>query len=49
MVALLLLIFVVPGASAFLVRWAAALSAALGLDLGALQAGWRAFHFWRPA
>jgi Zn-dependent protease len=49
MVALLLLIFVVPGASALLIRWAAALSAALGLDLGALQAGWRAFHFWRPA
>ncbi|HSV02966.1 MAG TPA: site-2 protease family protein, partial [Phenylobacterium sp.] len=31
MVALLLVIFVIPGASAFLIRWAAALSAALGL------------------
>ena len=49
MVALLLLIFVVPGASAFLVRWGAGLGSALGLDLSALQAGWRAFHFWRPA
>jgi hypothetical protein len=32
-----------------LLRTAASLSATLGLDLGALQAGWAAFHFWRPA
>ncbi|HEY2750781.1 site-2 protease family protein [Phenylobacterium sp.] len=49
MVALLLLIFWVPGASGLLLRTAASLSATLGLDLGALQAGWAAFHFWRPA
>jgi Zn-dependent protease len=47
MIGLLLVIFWVPGASATLFRWAAALSLALGLDLGALQAGWRAFHFWQ--
>jgi Zn-dependent protease len=47
MVGLLLLIFVVPGASAILFRAAAALGAALGLDLDALQAGWAAFHFWQ--
>jgi Zn-dependent protease len=47
MVGLLLLIFWVPGASAALFRAAAALSALLGLDLDALQAGWRAFHFWQ--
>ncbi len=47
MVGLLLLIFFVPGASATLFRAAAALGAMLGLDLVALQAGWRAFHFWQ--
>jgi Zn-dependent protease len=48
MVGLLLLIFLVPGASAALTRAAATLSVALGLDLDALQVGWRAFHFWQP-
>jgi Zn-dependent protease len=47
MVGLLLVIFWVPGASAALFRAAATLSAMLGLDLDALQAGWRAFHFWQ--
>jgi Zn-dependent protease len=47
MVGLLLLIFFVPGASAALFRAAAALGAGLGLDLYALQGGWRAFHFWQ--
>lgn len=49
MVGLLLLIFWAPGASALLFRTAASLSFALGLDLSALQTGWAAFHFWRPA
>jgi Zn-dependent protease len=47
MVSLLLVIFYVPGASALLFRAAATLSAVLGLNLEALQAGWRAFHFWQ--
>ena len=47
MIGLLLIIFWVPGASAALFRAAAVLSAALGLDLDAVQAGWRAFHFWQ--
>jgi Zn-dependent protease len=47
MVGLLLLIFWVPGASAVLFRAAATLGLALGLDLDALQGGWRAFHFWQ--
>jgi Zn-dependent protease len=47
MVGLLLVIFWVPGASATLFRAAASLGLALGLDLDALQAGWRAFHFWQ--
>jgi Zn-dependent protease len=47
MVGLLLVIFWVPGASAILFRAAASLGAALGLDLDALSAGWRAFHFWQ--
>ncbi|HEX3888173.1 MAG TPA: site-2 protease family protein [Phenylobacterium sp.] len=47
MVALLLVIFVVPGASAALSRAAATLSVWLGLDLDALRAGWGAFHFWQ--
>ena len=48
MVGLLLVIFWVPGASAMLFRASAALGLALGLNLDALQAGWAAFHFWRP-
>jgi Zn-dependent protease len=47
MIGLLLVIFWVPGASAILFRGAATLSFKLGLDLDALQAGWRAFHFWQ--
>ncbi|HZZ33150.1 MAG TPA: site-2 protease family protein [Phenylobacterium sp.] len=47
MVGLLLVIFWVPGASAILFRAAATLSLGLGLDLDALQGGWRAFHFWQ--
>lgn len=47
MITLLLVIFLVPGASGVLFRAAASLSLALGLDLDALQAGWRAFHFWQ--
>jgi Zn-dependent protease len=47
MVALLLVIFWVPGASAALFHAAATLSAMLGLDLRALSEGWRAFHFWQ--
>jgi Zn-dependent protease len=47
MVGLLLVIFWVPGASAMLFRAAASLGLALGLNLDALQAGWRAFHFWQ--
>ncbi len=45
--ALLGLIFFVPGAGALLFRAAADLSLALGLQPDALQDGWRAFHFWR--
>ena len=48
MVGLLLVLFVIPGASAILFRAAASLSIALGLNLEALRAGWAAFHFWRP-
>jgi len=44
--ALLALIFFVPGGGALLFRAAAALTMALGLQPDALQAGWRAFHFW---
>jgi Zn-dependent protease len=47
MLALLLALFVVPGVSAVLFRAAARLSLFLGLNLDALQAGWRAFHFWQ--
>lgn len=47
MVALLLVIFVVPGASATLFRAAATLSVAVGLNIDALRAGWLAFHFWQ--
>jgi len=45
--ALLALIFFVPGGGALLFRAAADLSVALGLQPDALQDGWRAFHFWR--
>ena len=47
MVGLLVLIFVIPGASASLFRAAAILGAMLGLDIDALRSGWQAFHFWR--
>jgi Zn-dependent protease len=45
--AILVLIFVIPGASAALFTAAAVLSHLLGLDIAALQDGWNAFHFWR--
>ncbi len=48
MIGLLLVIFWVPGASVALTRTAATLGSALGLNLEALQVGWRAFHFWQP-
>jgi Zn-dependent protease len=47
MVALLVLVFVIPGASAALFRAAATLSLAAGLDPAALNYGWKAFHFWQ--
>lgn len=47
MVGLLLLLFVVPGASGRLVGSAASLTAALGVPREAIAAGWDAFHFWR--
>jgi Zn-dependent protease len=47
MVLLLVLVFVVPGASAQLFGGAADLSVALGLQPAALNYGWSAFHFWR--
>jgi Zn-dependent protease len=47
MVLLLVLVFVIPGASAVLFHAAAALSVAAGLDPDALNYGWRAFHFWQ--
>jgi len=49
MVAMLLIIFYAPGVSQQLVNAAADLSAALGIDLGALSRGWAAFHFWKPS
>jgi Zn-dependent protease len=45
--ALFLLLFLVPGAGALLFGAAASLGVAMGLIPEALQAGWRAFHFWR--
>jgi len=45
--ALLAVIFFVPGGGALLIRAAVDLSAALGLRRDALQYGWQAFHFWR--
>jgi Zn-dependent protease len=47
LLAILVLIFVIPGASAALFTAAAVLSHLTGLDLQALQDGWNAFHFWR--
>ena len=47
MVALLVLVFVVPGGSAVLFRAAARLSLAVGLQPEMLDAGWKAFHFWQ--
>ncbi len=47
MLALLALIFIVPGASGLLFGWAAALGRSVGLDMDALRIGWQAFHFWR--
>ena len=47
MVGLLLLLFLVPGASGLLVGSAASLTAALGVPREAIAAGWDAFHFWR--
>jgi len=47
MVALLVLVFVIPGASATLFRAAATMSVAVGLDPQAMQYGWDAFHFWK--
>jgi Zn-dependent protease len=44
---LLVLVFVIPGASAVLFRAAATLSVAAGLEPDALNYGWRAFHFWQ--
>ena len=44
---LFLAVFFVPGVGASLFRAAASLSAVFGLDLDAIGAGWRAFHFWR--
>jgi Zn-dependent protease len=46
-VALLVLLFVVPGGAAPLLIAAGALSRALGLQGEALQDAWAAFHFWR--
>jgi Zn-dependent protease len=45
--ALLALIFFVPGGGALLFRATAGLSGAVGLQGEALQQGWNAFHFWR--
>ena len=47
LLALLALIFIVPGASSALFLASAILGHAVGLDLEALQAGWAAFHFWK--
>jgi Zn-dependent protease len=47
LLAILVLIFVIPGASAALFTGAALLGRMAGLDLQALQDGWNAFHFWR--
>lgn len=47
MLGLLLVLFVIPGASGLLIAAAAGLSAALGVPREAIAAGWGAFHFWR--
>jgi Zn-dependent protease len=47
MLALIAVLFIVPGASAVLFAAAYVLSAALGLDLSGLQSGWDQFRFWR--
>jgi Zn-dependent protease len=46
LLAILILIFVIPGASAALFTASAVLGRLMGLDLQALQVGWNAFHFW---
>jgi Zn-dependent protease len=47
MVLLLVLVFVIPGASAVLFRAAAVLSLSAGLNGDAIDYGWKAFHFWQ--
>ena len=47
MLAMLAVIFIVPGASAALFKVSAALCRLAGLNMFALQAGWTAFHFWK--
>jgi Zn-dependent protease len=47
MALLLVVIFVVPGAGAWIFAAAAALAQALGVEPAAIGEGWRAFHFWR--
>jgi Zn-dependent protease len=48
MIAILLVIFYLPGASRALFTAAAMLSVSLGLDVDALRGGWALFHFWQP-
>ena len=47
MVAMLLVIFYVPGASQRLFDTAIAIAARLGLEPAILRVGWRLFHFWQ--
>jgi Zn-dependent protease len=47
MVLLLVLVFVIPGASAVLFRAAAVLSLSAGVEGAAIDYGWKAFHFWQ--
>ena len=47
MIAILLIVFYLPGASRALFTAAAVLGATLGLDIDALRGGWALFHFWR--
>jgi Zn-dependent protease len=47
MLLLLAALLLLPGAGAQLFALGARLTAALGVPLEALQAGWSAFHFWR--
>lgn len=47
MVAMLLVIFYLPGAGRALFSAAAVLSVSLGLDFDALRGGWALFHFWQ--